>query len=220
MRISQRTMYLDHINNMNSTLAAYMESNMQGASQKQINRPSDDPAGTARILMYRSSLSDIGQFRRNLITAEGWLKEADYALTLGDSGVTSIISLIKEKAEQGATGTYSDENRLEIARQVRELFGSLLNLSNQRYEGKSIFCGQNYNSTAFQEGLAVDCTDPDFQADLDLWRKVSPPNDPEWITFSHNTLKDQTAVIRFDNAGAVGVDTLDYRYTKDGGKTW
>jgi len=220
MRISQRTMYLDHVNHMNNTLAAYMESNMQGASQKQINRPSDDPAGMARILMYRSSLSDISQFQRNLITAEGWLQETDHTLTLGDSGVSSVISLIREKAEQGATGIMSPENRLQIARQVRELFGTLINLSNQRYEGKSIFCGQNYNSTAYQEGLAADCGDADFQADLAFWRDVAPPNQPQWITFSNNTLNDQTAVIRFDTAGRVGVDPLDYRYTKDGGETW
>ena len=43
IRVTQRNMYGSMINNMQNSLAAYMESVMQGSTQKRINRPSDDP---------------------------------------------------------------------------------------------------------------------------------------------------------------------------------
>lgn len=215
MRVSQRTMYNNYINNMNSTLSAYMESNMQAASEKQVNKPSDDPAGMARILMYRSSIADISQFQRNLSTARGWLSLADSTLSDGNDGASNLLTQIKGLAEQASTGTLSEENRLQIAEELRRKFGSLLNLSNARYEGKSIFAGQEYTNSAFQMTNAADCGSADFQADL---QTASTANPPDWIRFS--SLFEKSAAIRFTAAGTTGVDNLDYEYTTDGGKTW
>jgi flagellar hook-associated protein 3 FlgL len=215
MRISQRTMYLDHIKHMNNTLAAYMESNMQGATEKQVNRPSDDPAGMARILMYRSSIADISQYQRNLNTAEGWLSLADNMLSDGDSGASNLISQIRVLAEQGATGHMTAQNRLQIAVQVRELFGSLLNLANTRYEGKSIFAGQDYSSSAYQEGMAVDCTGAAFQTSLDTALTANPP---DWIRFSGRS--ESSILVRFTNGGGTASAGQAYDYTLDGGETW
>ena len=44
IRITQNMMYSDMVGQMQKNLAAYMESNEQGSTQKKINRPSDDPA--------------------------------------------------------------------------------------------------------------------------------------------------------------------------------
>jgi flagellar hook-associated protein 3 FlgL len=49
IRVTQQSMYNTMVSQMQSTLAAYMESNEQGSTQKKINRPSDDPAGTYRV---------------------------------------------------------------------------------------------------------------------------------------------------------------------------
>ncbi len=216
MRISQRSMYTSHLNNMQNTLSAYMESNMKGASQKNVNKPSDDPAGMARILMYRSSISDVSQFQRNLDTAKGWLSAADQKLSLGDGGAINLISLIRTEAENGATSGKTAENRRQIAETVRGFFGDLMILANSRYEGKSIFCGQNYNSSAFEKVLAADCYGKDYQDSLDAALQGDPP---DWIRFSSNSL-DKTALIRFPEGGEVGVDDIDYEYTLDGGETW
>ena len=43
MRIAQRTMYRSFITNMNKNLSDYMDSNIQSATQKRINKPSDVP---------------------------------------------------------------------------------------------------------------------------------------------------------------------------------
>ncbi len=159
VRIAQRTIYNGMIDNMQSSLAAYMESNVQGASQKRVNRPSDDPAGTARIMNYRTGLALNAQHRYNADTAKGWLKQQDDTL----QQVSNVIIRLKELAEEGATGTITPEQRAMIGYEVRAQLGTLLNLANNQFEdGRHLFGGHKYDVPAFQEGLAVSCGDADL----------------------------------------------------------
>ena len=153
LRVTQRTMYSTLTNQMNGNLSAYMESNIQGSTMKKVNKPSDDPAGMARILNYRTSIERITQLEVSSDTALGWLQLADNTLT--NSVSTLLGSSILPLAEEAATSTVTAENRKQIAQQLREYLGTLINLANTRYEDKCIFGGQNYNGSAFVEGLAV-----------------------------------------------------------------
>ena len=81
LRVTQRTMYSTLTNQMNGNLSAYMESNIQGSTMKKVNKPSDDPAGMARILNYRTSIERITQLEVSSDTALGWLQLADTTLT-------------------------------------------------------------------------------------------------------------------------------------------
>ena len=40
------------------------------ASQKRINRPSDDPIGMGRVLDYRQTLSSIEQYETNILNGQ------------------------------------------------------------------------------------------------------------------------------------------------------
>jgi len=106
MRVSHRNIYANMLNYMNHSLTGLVELNLKASSQKQINRPSDNPIGMARVLSYRDSLKSLDQYRKNVDTAQGWLGLADENLMQ----VSTIISRLKELAQQGATGTFSAEN--------------------------------------------------------------------------------------------------------------
>lgn len=201
MRVTQRTMYNSFINNMQSTLSAYMESNMQGASQKKINRPSDDPAGMALVLNTRRNIDTTVQLKRNVDTAEGWLNLADTTLMQ----VSEAITKLKGLAEQAATGTYSAENRLQISMEIRQIFGQLLNLSNKQFEGKSIFAGHKYTEPAFEETLAVNTMDPALQNTQ--------------FTVTGDT--ERSIMLAFEQPGGIiGQGTINYQWSDDGGATW
>ena len=124
MRISQRQMFSQYTTQMNTSLAAVLESNNQGGSGKRVNRPSDDPAAMARIMMYRQSINNIERYKSNINEASGWLNNADYMLMQ----VSDVISNIKALDLQGATGTVNGDNREQIAQQLRGYFGQLLNM--------------------------------------------------------------------------------------------
>ena len=80
IRVTQNTMYDKMTSQMQKSLAAYMESNEQGSSQKKINRPSDDPAGTYRVLVTRNDISATTQYQSNVDTAKGWVSLGDHVL--------------------------------------------------------------------------------------------------------------------------------------------
>lgn len=219
MRVTQRTMYNNYINGMQSTLGAYMESNIQGGSQKKINRPSDDPAGMALVLNTRNSIENITQFERNADTAAGWLKLADQTLTSPTGGVSAILERIKERAGQAANGEMTAENRKQIAFELREMFGQVLNMSNTEFEGKSLFGGHKYDDDAFQEGLNITTEGlpltgatvvgkTKYTQLVEFTTPLKPPVPPV----------DPTAPPRYE--GTVGTDDIFYRWSNDGGTTW
>lgn len=109
LRVTQRTMYSTLTNQMNGNLSAYMESHIQGSTMKKVNKPSDDPAGMARILNYRTSIERITQLEVSSDTALGWLQLADNTLT--NSVSTLLGSSILPLAEEAATSTVTAENR-------------------------------------------------------------------------------------------------------------
>ena len=201
IRVTQQSMYNTVVSQMQSNLAAYMESNEQGSTQKKINRPSDDPAGTYRVLMARDDISATKQYQSNVDTATGWLELADNVL--GTQLSTAITSL-KSLAEQASTGTYSAENRQQIADQAREIFGQILNLSNTQYEDKSIFAGQRYTGSAFEESLALTSWDENWDKAIDAG------------AYTIQGASDTSMMVQFTSAGTLGTNELNYRWSKDG----
>jgi flagellar hook-associated protein 3 FlgL len=199
MRVSLRNQYSNFLYNLQDTQSKLMDLNMQASSQKRINKPSDDPVGTARVLNYRSSLASIDQYRSNIDTAKGWLGLADESMIQ----VSTILTKLKGLAEQGASGTMTASDREATSYEVRQLFSQLVNLSNTRFEGKSIFGGQKFEGSAFEEALMV--YDQDGKS-LGLATGQS----------------SRSIVVQFLGADPSLVEAAggEYRYSKDGGTTW
>ncbi len=201
MRISNTMIYDTNMKHMQTSLANYMETNIQGGTQKKINKPSDDPAGIALVLNSRAEIASTDQYQRNLDTARGWLELTDATL----QSVSTTLADIKVLAEQASTESMSPENRKQIAIQIEQLFGQLLNLSNVEFENNSIFGGHNYGETAFEEGMGVHTYDENF--------------DTTGTTVTGKA--DASMSIRFLDTGEVGgANDLRYQWTKDGGQTW
>lgn len=205
IRVTQRNMYGSMINNMQNSLAAYMESTMQGSTQKRINRPSDDPAGTFRVLTARNQIQNTEQYKTNVETAQGWLQLADNVVATQTS---NVLTQLKELAEQASTDTYTADQRKIMADEARALFGTLLNLSNTEFDGKSIFAGHRYDNNAFEQSLAVTSWDEN-------WADAANQG-----AFSIEGASDSTIMVQFTADGTVGDDDLTYRWSADGGDTW
>lgn len=202
MRVSLRNQYSNFLYNLQNTQSNLMELNMQASSQKRINKPSDDPVGMARVLNYRTSIAGIDQYSSNIDTAKGWLNLADESMIQ----VSTLLTKLKGLAQQGATGTMTASDREATSYEVRQLFSQLVNLANTRYEGKSIFGGQKFEQSAFEEALMV--------------------HDQEGKSLGLATGNASSSiVVQFlEGPGAtnavVGTDTISCRYSKDGGATW
>lgn len=207
IRVTQQTMYNNMLSGMQSNLGAYMESIQQGSTQKKINRPSDDPAGTYRVLTTRLDMTNTAQYQENVDTAKGWLNLADDVLS---NQATVAIQGLTALAEQASTGTYTAEQRRIMADQARQYLGQLLNLSNTRFEGKTIFAGHQYADSAFEMGLGITSWDDNIN---NLWNNgdIKIEGGP----------RDETLLVQFTgvNDGDKLADKTEFRWSKDGGKT-
>lgn len=200
LRISEQTRYGAFINQTNQALAKLMDLSMQESSQKRINAPSDDPAGTSRVLSYRDTLSAINQYNKNVSTAQGWLKAADDTMLLVSNNITRLLEL----TEQAATSSVNATNRQEIAAEVRHVYEQLINEANTTYDGQHVFSGHKVDSSAYVKCLGLTSNDPAI-------------TDDSWAIQGDS---DKTILMQWTSDGAVGTDALDYRYTTDGGATW
>lgn len=204
MRITLRNQYSNFLSNLMGTQNKLMDLNIQASSQKQINKPSDDPVGSARVLNYRSSIATIEQYQNNVDTAKGWLNLADESMLQ----VSTILSELTSLAEQGATGTMAAKDRQATAYQARQLFSQLVSLANTRYEGNSIFGGHELEDEAYTEGLMVYDQDGN-----NLGRATGSSEHSILVQF----VGDETdpAVILGEQSNPVAC-----RYSDDGGVSW
>ncbi|MFW5730043.1 MAG: flagellar hook-associated protein FlgL [Desulfonatronovibrionaceae bacterium] len=199
MRISQSMLFDNFVANMNSSSYRLMELNNKASSQKEINKPSDDPIGTARVMGYRDSISALEQYKSNVDTAKGWLGLADESLM----EVNNVLIRAKEITEQAATGSLSREQREMLSYEARQLYEQMINLANTRYEGKSIFGGHKVDEPAFEQAMTL-------SSNKDL---------PEEFTIQGKTTG--TILVQFTTSAEVddGVN-INYRYSTDGGHEW
>lgn len=204
MRVSQQMLFNTYVSNMNRSLTDLVDTNIQAQTQKKVNKPSDDPVGMARILDHRETLATVKQYRNNIDTAKGWLSLSDTTLTQ----VSTMVTRAKELAEQGASGTLTDDNREQISYEARQLFQQLISLSNTEYEGKSIYSGHKVDQNAFEQKLWMTTNDSNVSSQQ----------------FSITGNAEKTIVVQFLDNGNIGdaapAGDLGYRYSKDGGKTF
>ncbi|MBF0480348.1 MAG: flagellar biosynthesis protein FlgL [Desulfovibrionaceae bacterium] len=206
-RVTQRDIYAISLTNMNSTLSGLQQSNIQAASQKRINQPEDDPAGQALALQLRSSISQLGQYQKNITTATGWLNLADSTT----SQVSTVLTGLKELAEQASTGTMTDQNRQQISYQARQEFEQLISLANTTYENQSIFSGQKTDSPAYAQSLWLTANDSSLSN----------------VSFSISGATSYTGLVQFTDPASSGGGSsltmgagLNFRYSLDGGQNW
>lgn len=92
--------------------------NTQMSTQKKINRPSEDPIIAIRALRLRTSLDQVSMYLdKNIPDASSWLDTTEGALDEGNSIITKLYGY----CEQGATDSYSSEQRQTISETLSKL---------------------------------------------------------------------------------------------------
>jgi flagellar hook-associated protein 3 FlgL len=131
--------------NLQTTQARLAELQDRAMTLKNINRPSDDPAGAAQAMALRAQLSAANQYGSNISDGNGWLAAADTAL--GQS--TSILNRVRDLVVQASNGTLNDAAKEAIAVEIEGLGKDLLTQANTQYLGRNIFAGSSDTDGAF-----------------------------------------------------------------------
>lgn len=201
MRIARSMIFNQSINGMNNAMSDIIRINEQSASQKKINRPSDDPGGLAQVMDLQSHLNLLTQYKENIDTAEGWLTRGNEMM----GTVSTTLTRIEELASQGSTGTITEDQRDIIAKELRQLQEQLIGLTNAKYAGNSIFAGSATDQPAYELGLGA-----------------TVKNASQTLVSDITGGTDKVIAIKFDKTTSNVGDAppATYNYSTDGGKTW
>ena len=96
MRVTDKMGHNAVINNLQKNRSEMTDLQGQAASQKRINKPSDDPVASARVLGYRTEDRQSQQFIKNINIARSFLEFTDVSL----NEMSDVLMRMKELAIQ------------------------------------------------------------------------------------------------------------------------
>jgi flagellar hook-associated protein 3 FlgL len=115
------------------------------ATNKRINRASDDPSGAEAVMNIRTSMTEIEQMKRNANTVNQQLVATDD--TLGS--YTNILERVRTLVSQGLSDTTTQTAKDALATELDSLRERILNVANTKSGDRYMFGGTRQNSAPF-----------------------------------------------------------------------
>ncbi len=145
MRISDRMLSRNYINNISSQKSEVEKLRSQIASQKRVSKPSDDPKSAARIINLSGQFESSNKYLDNISKSITFLQETTTTMESILNEISRIdvkLTEIQNSALNGNENIYANELELSI--------DTLLDLANQKFDGKYIFGGTDYSNKPFE----------------------------------------------------------------------
>jgi len=118
----------------------------QISTGKKVNRPSDAPAGTRRILNIRSEEFRLDQYASNVQTATQTMNFNSSTL----QNTANVLQRIQELTMQGVNATTDQNGRNIIASEINQLVESILQNANATRSSRYIFAGTATKTIPFE----------------------------------------------------------------------
>ena len=144
MRITNKVMQNNSLTNINTNKLLQDKLSTQMATEKKVNRPSDDPVVAIRALRLRTNVNQITQYyEKNVPDAESWLKLTEDAI----SSMTEVITDMYENATKGSNENLNLDDKRTILTQLKSLRDEVYSTGNTDYAGRYIFTGYRTDTT-------------------------------------------------------------------------
>jgi len=205
MRVTSNMSYQMLLGSMGRLQESYHATMEKIATQKRINRPSDDPLGMVKVIDYKDVRQSVGQHKTNISLGTSWLAVA--ATTL--QNVDEALGKIKSIALGYVSSTAHTQDTFQ--REVKDLTDQIYAFANNTFLGQYLFSGSRTDTKPFMETLQPAQTIAGASGSNGYSGTVSAGG-----TFTGTG--NQTYIVKILNDGAVG--TADYQLSADGGKTW
>jgi len=144
MRITNKIIQNNSLNNINTNKVLADRLNTQMSTQKKIDRPSDDPVVAIRALRLRSNVSEVTQYySKNIPDAESWLSVTSGAL----STLTSVVTDMYSQCTKGSSGELTSTDRNTILEKLKALRDEVYATGDADYAGRYVFTGYRTNTS-------------------------------------------------------------------------
>ncbi len=146
MRITNRMMADNAIQNMADNLEKVSRMQSKIASNKQFQLPSEDPQRASTSLNLRSQLQTIESYTDTAALSENWMTASDNAFDQLEQIAVRANDLILS----GLNDTLSGSERAQtLGAEMQELVAEAVELGNTSVNGQDIFSGYRVNQKAF-----------------------------------------------------------------------
>lgn len=124
----------------------------QIGTQSRISSLRDDPIAAGHLVKYQSYLTRVNHFEKNASTlSDQYLYREGYM-----TNSLEIMQRVRELAVTGANGVYTRDDMRNMAVEVNELLGELIQNANAvSPDGNSLFAGTNSNIRAFDVDMGA-----------------------------------------------------------------
>jgi flagellar hook-associated protein 3 FlgL len=145
MRVVQSMIANDMLNNLSQSYQYIQKVGDELSSGKQLNEPSDNPAGVANAIDLRSTIDANTQYQSSSQSAQNWMEATSAAL----QQLSGVASRARALAVQAANDTNDATNRNEIASEMQQLLQQVVQVGNSTYAGSYIFAGTMVQTQPF-----------------------------------------------------------------------
>ena len=147
MRVSSNAVYNTIIGNLFKNSERLLKAQVKVATEKRINKPSDDPIGMGKVLDYRKRLASIDQYQSNIAKGKAGIQMTETTLDM----VSDLLNDAKEIAMEQSAGSVENATREIAAEQIAAIREQVLQLANTKLGGKYIFAGHKTDEPAFSD---------------------------------------------------------------------
>jgi len=153
MRVTQNITTSTFISYIHKHAENLLKTQQQIASQKRINKSSDDPIGMGQVLGFRSKLAATDQYQENI--AQGITRLEFNELTLDLA--SDLVGTARRLAEEYSGSDFTAEERQSAAFRVKNLYDQVMQIAGTKFSGNYIFSGHATDTAPFSR-------DADFNA--------------------------------------------------------
>jgi flagellar hook-associated protein 3 FlgL len=208
MRITDNMRSNTTVSNLFNTQSQYNDLMEKIATQKKVNRTSDDPIAAMKINDIRQGIAANEQYQKNIADSNAWISMTESTL----SCAYDLLSKAKDIAVSQASGTATAAERTINSQLVQSLIDQLATLANTKLGDRYLFSGSKNGAAPFSTTFG--------EARIEVAEKAGD-NVFEGTALSSGTYSgktNKTYALKITNTGSLAAATA--QVSTDGGKTW
>ena len=144
MRISDSMLSNNYLNELNKTKTKVAELQLAIATGKKIQKPSDSPFGTEKVIRLNEQLEKYNTYSKNIKNASAFLNETTSALQSIQDEITDVLTTITELHNPA-----NQEDLTLFANKMDISLKAIMNSANLKYDGKYLFGGTDFAAQPF-----------------------------------------------------------------------
>lgn len=144
MRITDLMLSNDFVTNFNKSKTKVNDLQIQIATGNKINKPSDSPEVTSRLLGLKNQSQQIDTLNKNIDSGLSYIQNTTTAMESIQGVITNVMVKLSNLGNVAASSNLNN-----FADQIESSLDEILNFSNLKSNGKYLFGGTDYSSNPF-----------------------------------------------------------------------